>query len=248
MPNEAPMISVIIPAYNEEKFIKACLNSLLMQNLPKDEYEIVVVDNASTDKTSKIVRNFPVKLAHEKRHSVVFARQKAVELSKGELIVSGDADTLYPPNWLSEIRNEFNNDKNTIALVGFIYFQNSPLLFDLSFALGQTINFYLYKIFGRFPLVFAANFAFKKSALEKIGGYPKHLPELGDQQYLLYKFIKLGKVKVCPSIKCFTSSRRHRSVRQNIKLNVWYRLFGFALNSITGKQIIGPAPAYRKGN
>jgi glycosyltransferase involved in cell wall biosynthesis len=245
MPQKARLMSVIIPAFNEENYIEGCLKSLLAQDLPNSEFEIIVVDNASTDNTSNIVRKFPVRLVYEKSPSVVFARQKGVTVSKGNIIVSGDADTLYPPDWLAEIKKEFQNDKNIIAVAGYIYFRNSPLFFKLLFALGQTLNFYSYKFFSRFPLVFAANFAFKRTALRKIGGYPMHIPELGDQQYLLYKFFKLGDVKVCPKIKCYTSSRRHHSLRKNIVLNVWYRLFGFVINSFIGKQIIGPASAYR---
>jgi len=104
MAKRLPLISAIIPAYNEENFIKDCLESLLNQDLDKNFYEIIVVNNASTDKTAEIVKKYPVKLYYQPKRSVVIARQTGVDKSKGKIIVSADADTTYPRHFLSEIK------------------------------------------------------------------------------------------------------------------------------------------------
>ncbi len=246
MAKKKPLISVIVPAYNEEKYIKNCLHYLLNQDLKRDLFEIIVVDNNSTDKTKKIIKQFPVRYTFEEKRGVVPARQKGVDISKGEIIVSADADTLYPPNWLSEIRRTFEKNPDAIAVCGWIYFKNTSFFFNHSIALAQETNAFLKRLTGKFPLVYAANFAFKKEALEKIGGYPKHIPELGDQQHLLYNFFKIGKVLISKQIYCFTSGRRHQKALKNILIyNGWYRIIGFLLNSWTKREIIKEAPPIR---
>lgn len=243
-----PLISVIIPAYNEEAFIAKCLNSLLLQNLDRKFFEVIVIDNASTDETLKIVKKFPVKIIEEKNKSVILARQRGVDKARGKIIVSADADTAYPPEWLKNIKTDFDKNPNLIALVGWIYYANATPLFDMIIGLGQEMNLFFQKYTKRFPIAYAANFAFKKDSLKAIGGYPPHLVELGDQQYLLQKFLDIGPVIIDPKVKCFTSARKTGNVWKNIIVyNLWNRLLGYTVNRLTGKKIIGAAPAVRRG-
>lgn len=242
----APLLSVIVPAYNEERFLAKCLNSLMKQDLDKKKYEIIVVNNASTDKTGVIAKRFPVKLVYEAQRSVVLARQKGLMASRGKIIVSADADTIYPPSWLTKIVQDFEKDPKIIALVGWIYFTDTSPLFNYSVAISQEVNVFLDRLTGKFPLVFACNFAFYRKAIEKIGGYPTHLPELGDQQYVLSRLNKIGKVVIDKDVYCHTSSRRHSSTLKNIFLyNGWYRIAGYMINKLLGFTVIGPAPAVR---
>lgn len=241
-----PLISVIIPAHNEEDFIGKCLDSLSEQTLNKKFFEVIVINNDSKDTTSKIARKYNVHVVTEKKRSVVLARQKGVTVAKGEIIVSADADTTYPKNWLKKIKADFDKNRNLVAVVGWIYYTNTPTIFNLFNAFNQEINLFLEKYTGRFPIAYAANLAFKKDALEAIGGYPKHLVELGDQQYLLYRFFRLGEVIINPGIRCFTSGRRLQSVGRDIFLyNGWYRIVGYVINCLTKKETIGAAPAVR---
>jgi glycosyltransferase involved in cell wall biosynthesis len=241
-----PVISVIVPAHDEEAFIGKCLDSLSQQTLDKKFFEVIVIDNASKDGTTKIARKYGVKVIEEKEKSVVLARQKGVNAASGEIIVSADADTVYPPNWLKKIKADFDKNRELIAVVGWIYYTKTPIIFNLFNALNQEVNLFLEKYTGRFPIAYAANLAFRKYALEAIGGYPKHLVELGDQQYLLHRFFRLGKVIIDPGIRCFTSGRRLRSVGKNLFVyNGWYRIIGYIVNRLTKKEIIGAAPAVR---
>ena len=246
MRQKLPLISVIVPAHNEEDFIGKCLDSLSKQTLDKKFFEVIVIDNASKDATAKIARKYNVRVIKEKRKSVVLARQKGIDKTIGEIIVSADADTTYPTNWLKKIRADFDKNKELIAVVGWIYYTNTPTIFNLFNALNQEVNLFLEKYTGRFPIAYAANLAFKKTALEAIGGYPKHLVELGDQQYLLHRFFRLGKVIIDPNIRCFTSGRRLQSVGKNLFVyNGWYRIVGYIVNRLTKKETIGAAPAVR---
>lgn len=241
-----PYLSVVVPAYNEEALIGKCLDSLSKQSLDSSFYEIIVIDNASTDKTAQIANRSGIEVLKERRKSVVLARQKGVSAAKGEVIVSADADTVYPPGWLERIKRNFDKDTSLIALAGWIYFKNTSTFYNLSFAFSQEVNLWLSRLTGKFPQVYAANFAFKKSALDEIGGYPAHIPELGDQQYLLYKFFKLGKVKIDKRLSCHTSARRHKQKVKNLVVyNGWYRIAGYLVNRLLRRELIGPAPAIR---
>ncbi len=241
-----PYLSVIIPAYNEEALIGKCLESLLNQDLDKKFFEVIVVDNASTDSTSQIAKRYLFRLIKEPRKSVVIARQTGVEASRGRIIVSADADTFYPSNWLARIKKDFDTNPDIIALVGWIYYRGTPHWFNILNGLNQEINYFLSQHGKKFPLAFAANLAFKKEALEKTGGYPAYLPELGDQQYLLFKFFNMGKVIVDPKVYCFTSKRQFDSFGKNIIVyNAWHRLIGYLINSLLAKEVIGPKPAIR---
>jgi glycosyltransferase involved in cell wall biosynthesis len=241
-----PILSVVIPAFNEEAEIGKCLDSIGKQDLPKNKFEVIVVDNASTDSTAKIIKKYPVKYVYEPRRSVVIARQTGTNQAKGEIIVSADADTLYPSGWLSRIRADFTATPDLVALVGWIYYRGTPAWFNMVNGLVQQMNFFLSRHAKKFPLAFAANLAFKKQALEAIGGYPAHLPELGDQQYLLKKFLAQGKVKVDPKVFCFTSRRQFHSTGKNIFVyNGWHRLIGYPINLLFSKEVVGPKPAVR---
>lgn len=240
-----PLISVVIPAYNEEKFLDKCLVSLMKQDLDKKYFEVIIVDNASTDKTSEVAQKYPFKLIYEPKRSVVIARQAGAEKSLGEIIVSADADTVYPPDWLSRIKYDFDKNPGIVGVVGWIYFTGASTSMNIFVDSNQQINLFVSKYSKKFPLCFAANMAFKKTALNKLGGYPTHLPELGDQQYILFRLQKLGRVIVDKRVYCFTSNRRHKKILKNMLDNSWHRFIGYPVNRLAKKQVIGPAPAIR---
>jgi len=247
MKQKLPLISIVIPAYNEEAEIGKCLDSLLKQELDKSEFEVIMVDNASTDKTAEIIKKYPFKYVYEAQKSVVIARQTGADLARGRIIVSADADTIYPANWLPQIKKDFTKNPGLVAVVGWIYYRGTSTFFNLVAALGQEFNFFLSRHFAKFPLVFAANFAFRRKALRTIGGYPAHLPELGDQQYLLKRFLKLGKVLVNPQVKCFTSNRQLKEPGKNIFIyNGWHRLIGYPVNLFFEKEVVRAKPVVRK--
>jgi glycosyltransferase involved in cell wall biosynthesis len=115
-------ISIVIPAYNEEKYILNSLRSLLNQNLANTiSYEIIIVDNDSTDNTYKIVKSFIDKyrksndkisfeLIREYRKGVAFARQTGFSMANSKIIATLDADCIASPLWIRTIFNIFNYD------------------------------------------------------------------------------------------------------------------------------------------
>ncbi len=110
-------ISVIIPAYNAEKTISRCLNGFRKQTVPSTSYEIIVVDDGSTDGTADIVKQFPVRYLHQENSGPASARNYGASLSKAEIILFTDADCIPDSHWIEEMIKPFH-DTNTMAVKG----------------------------------------------------------------------------------------------------------------------------------
>lgn len=117
-------ISVVIPAYNEEKYLGSCLESLGKQSLPPAE--VIVVDNNSTDRTASIAQNFDVRVVKEDKQGITYARNRGYNATKHELISRCDADTIVPEDWLEKIVSNFAK-YDIDALTGIAYFYDIKL-------------------------------------------------------------------------------------------------------------------------
>ncbi|HEX7964030.1 MAG TPA: glycosyltransferase family A protein, partial [Candidatus Saccharimonadales bacterium] len=92
-------VSIVIPAYNEERHLAACLEAIRAQSEPP--LEVVVVDNNSTDRTAEIARRYPfVRVVHEERQGIVFARGAGFDAARGDIIARIDADIVLPAGWI----------------------------------------------------------------------------------------------------------------------------------------------------
>ena len=100
-------ISIIIPAYNEEKHLPLCLESLSNLNYPKRNIEIIVVDNGSTDRTREIARSFGVRLLRDDTKNVSGLRNYGVANSKGDILAFVDADCIVSKDWLKNALKYF---------------------------------------------------------------------------------------------------------------------------------------------
>ena len=188
-------ISIVIPAFNEEKFITSCLNSLVGQETTLD-YEVIVVDNNSTDATVKIAEDFKdrldLRVIKEKKQGRGAARARGFKEAKGKIILSTDADTTLYKDWIGTLTKDIND--KVIATT------TSCKIIDCSFLTNLVFNFihptmtliYGY-IFGN-SWLFGFSFAISKSVYEKAGGFDPNLQAQEDFD-LGYRVCKLGKIK-----------------------------------------------------
>src|SRR4030042_2714912 len=116
-PQRLPFVSVGIPAYNEEAYLLSCLESIKNQDYAA-EYEVIVVDNASTDNTAQIARDWGARVVYESKQSPACARQKGAEVATGKIIAFIDADTRAPTHWLSTIVGRFLCEPEVGSLLG----------------------------------------------------------------------------------------------------------------------------------
>lgn len=169
--------SVVIPALNEAKRIQKTIRILSNQSVGRRNYEIVVVDNKSTDATINLAKEAGADIViSEKLKGTNFARQRGVEISNGEIIAFLDADCEPGKDWLARI--EYDLHHPGVAAVsgpydyGFTglkkFFAN--LFTNVLFPLLPDI---LYLLFGRKAgVMIGGNFAAWRSAINKIGGLP----------------------------------------------------------------------------
>lgn len=102
-------ISVVICAYNEEKYLAKCLQSVTGQMEPP--HEIILVDNNCTDKTADIGHKYGITVIQEKQQGITYARNAGFDAARGEIIARCDADTIVPPDWTERIRGNFTERK-----------------------------------------------------------------------------------------------------------------------------------------
>ena len=115
-----PKISVIIPAYNEEKYIGRCIRSLLLQSIDNSEYEIIIIDDASHDKTLQIIDNYLdsiVFLKNKENLGLPASLNRGILKARGQFIVRVDADDYVHNDYLKilSIHLQLNNDLDAVA-------------------------------------------------------------------------------------------------------------------------------------
>lgn len=117
-------VSVVIPALNEEHTLPVCLDALAAQTQPP--YEVIVVDNGSTDKTADIARSYPfVRLIEEPKRGRVYARNAGFMAARGAIIARIDADAIVPSDWVAHIATYFMDEAHAVtAWTGGAYFYN----------------------------------------------------------------------------------------------------------------------------
>lgn len=109
-------ISVVIPAFNEEKLLEKSLESLRAQHRPADE--IIVVDNNSTDATAAVAKAYGATVIHEPQQGIYPVARAGYDAAHGDVIARCDADSILPANWLQIIEDSFTSDAALGAVTG----------------------------------------------------------------------------------------------------------------------------------
>ena len=193
-------ITVIVPAYNEEELIAECLDSLLNQTVDKATFEIILVDNNSTDSTTKIAHAMGVRVEKELRKGYVHAIRRGIEVSQTEYIAFTDADCRVPPDWLEQILAHFEDSAKVVGVGGKLAFYDIPPIVDKTV---QTILYFNKALPGN-------NMAVRRDAIWQIGGVDPSV-NLTVDYWLTLKLRKVGRLKVDRRLVVNTSGRRFKS-------------------------------------
>lgn len=198
-------ISLVIPAYNEEKFIGKCLESV--QKNGAGFFEIIVVNNASTDRTAEIAASFPgVRVVTEPSKGLTKARQKGLEEAGGDFIAFIDADTSLPPRWMGMVERNFESP-GVVCLSGSYRYYDGPWLRNMFIYFLWWISYPLtYRIVGY--MVVGGNFVARRSALLNMGGFDPTIQFHGEDTDIARRISKFGKVIFRMNFFIYTSSRR----------------------------------------
>lgn len=199
-------ISIVVPAFNEESYLPLCLDSLKHQDYT-GRYEIIVVDNGSTDGSNLVALNHGAKIIFCEQKGVLYARQAGAEAAAGDIIVQADADTIYPNNWLTRISEHFESHPKTAGLAGTYIYLDPPFWANIEYFLRYLVNLLSLIFLGNASLISGANFAFRVEAFQKARGYSAHCFN-PDQWGLAHRLSKFGKIYYDRSLYVKTSARR----------------------------------------
>jgi len=202
-------LSFVVPAYNEEHYLPDCLDAILKQTADLAEpAEIIVVNNASTDRTREVALSYPgVRVVDEMRKGLTFARQAGFAASTGELIANVDADTRLPSCWLSTAEHLFASHPDMVCLSGpFRYYDIDGVNRWIAEGLWWITAPLTYRITGF--MVLGANFIAKRTALQQIGGFDTNISFYGEDTNLALRLSKVGKVRFAMNFYILGSARR----------------------------------------
>ncbi len=200
MQNSKLDISVIMPALNEEKYLFLLLESIKKQNF--SDYEIIVADGGSQDKTTNIAKKYNCKIM--KGGLPAKGRNEGAKIAKGDLLLFLDADVFLPPKFLERVLKEFHQKKLEIA----------------AFCLSPCKNRFfqlLFNIFYNFPIIFlekilphaAMGILINKGIFRKLNGFDEDI-KIAEDHDLARRAKKIGKYGILKSEKIYISLRRFK--------------------------------------
>ena len=230
--------SIILPVLNAEQTVERCIHSLISQNYPKNRYEIIVVDNDSSDNTLSVLKKYSqkIRLLHEPKRGSYSARNKGIKHAKGSIMAFTDSDCIADKNWLSFLSRPFRN-RNVMIVGGKISSNN--------------LNSVLLRYFNEFghpqqlfsnsnvPFFATANMAVRKS---KGMRFNESLKSCGDLEFCSRIINKRNEIYYEPEAVV-----RHlypNSLVEFAKKNFFYGLWKYSIGE-KGKLNFVPLPGHR---
>ncbi len=215
-------ISVIIPALNEEKNIARTLDNIFSSNYP--DFEVIVSDNGSVDKTSEIAASKGAKVVVEKRKGTMWACEAGRKIANGEIIVRLDADCLPKSDWLSRGAKHFANKKVVLVSGPYDYFDGPKGFRYFTLGLEKYIYAPVNAILSAMHvggITLGGNTFIRTAALSAIGGFNTSITFYGDDTDLPKRLSSKGKIIFDGSLVLKTSARRFKN-EGTIKIGATY--------------------------
>ncbi len=207
-------MSFVIPAYNEEHYLADCLKAIMRQKEKTSyEIEVIVVNNASTDRTREVAKGFAgVKVVDEPKKGIVYARRAGFLAATGDLIANIDSDSRLTPGWINKVVQAFARDEKLVAISGpFIYYdapRSVRMVTRMFYGIGYLFYFINRFILHTGSMLQGGNFVVKKTAIDAIGGYDTSISFYGEDTDLARRLNKIGRVRFTFNLPMYSSSRR----------------------------------------
>jgi len=207
-------LSVIVPTYNARETLQGLLGSLMAQT--QSGFEVILVDDCSTDGTPEIAGGYPCKLVRlQENHGPAYCRNAGARSARGDILVFTDSDCRVEHDWIANIDKYFSKN-SAEALMGRLVLLPSTFLGDsisaLGFPAGGAIGFEkIWKVDKRgfTDSLSTCNFAIKRDIFWKAGGFDETFPFPGGEDTLLaYHLKKLDyRIRYCPDILAYHGAR-----------------------------------------
>jgi glycosyltransferase involved in cell wall biosynthesis len=178
---QLPFVSVVVPARNCERTISACTNSLLSVDYPPSRRELLVVDNASTDRTPELIHETSVRYLYESRRGASAARNRGIASSKGEIVAFVDADCVVSKAWLSQMVAGFEQS-GVMGVAGEIvaFPPRTPAERYQAMRNGRWQESALR---SSLPFPLTGNVAFRRQTFDRIGLFDPALAQAEDKDF-----------------------------------------------------------------
>jgi len=240
-----PEVSIVIPAFNEEKLLPRALESITEAIVhTRFMTELIIVDNASSDATPKIAEQFGAKVILEERKGVGYARQAGLDASLGKIILTSDADgTQVPHEWIEAHRHHYENPKVVSVSGKYIFYDQVHPLMNVYTAGSkiwhQTLRTAIHYVRGLDPHKHSSKFAgsnmsYRRDAAIGVGGYREGV-NVSEDTDLGYRLEDIGMVIRDESLEITirTSARRFQNA-EDVLQNLAFRLSRFFERYVRG--------------
>jgi glycosyltransferase involved in cell wall biosynthesis len=222
-------ISVVVCAYNEERYLRACLHALLAQTRPPDE--ILVVNNASSDATAAIAASVRgVRVVDEPRKGLVRARETGRRETSGNLIAYLDADCRAPIQWLERVERRFARAPGLVAVSGSFRYYDWDLASRMAvraydFTVAPLAHALAQRVLRVGAVLYGGGFCVRREALEAIGGFDTRIDFHGEDTNLGRRLTAVGRVALSNACWVYTSARRYRAMGRLTVVRLYTRNF-----------------------
>lgn len=221
-------LSIIVCTQNRDVYLHQCLLSILGQSHMSLHFEILIIDNASTDNTISIVANYPIHYYHEQIVGLSHARNRGAKEAKGEWLCYIDDDAKLYPNYLE--RALWVIDNYDFDCFGGMYYAwypfKKPKWIDESFGTKIPLRETIGEIIT--PELSGGNFIIRREVLERAGGFPSNFGMVGsnigygEEDYLQRKLLKMGYILgFDPELKIDHAVLPHK-LKLSWHLKSWY--------------------------
>jgi len=222
-------LAAVVCAYNEDRYIAACLHSLKSQTRAPDE--IIVVNNASTDATAYEARSVPgVRVIAEPRKGLVIARETARRSTRADVLAFLDADCRAPIWWIERIERRLLRRDDLVATTGPYRFydwhrRGSALIRLYDIAVAPPTHWCVHEAFNLGAILYGGNFAVRQEALARIGGFDRTIEFHGEDTNLGRRLTAVGRIALCHDCWVWTSARRYRAMGTGAVCRLYVRNF-----------------------
>jgi cellulose synthase/poly-beta-1,6-N-acetylglucosamine synthase-like glycosyltransferase len=196
--------SIIVPTYNEGKYIEQCLNSILQQNIDRSEYEIIVSDASSIDDTYTLAQRSADIIVITKERGISIGRNRGAQKAKGDILVFFDADTILTPDFLYECKKTFSNP-SVVGMTGKAIPNDGGILQCLVY----RCTYFLVSLFNLFGLSLFPGIcvAYRRNVFIEAGGFREDFGVVEDLD-LSRRISRQGNCAVNKKAFVFVSTRR----------------------------------------
>ncbi len=212
-------MSVIVPVRNGEHTIADCVGSLLALDYPRASRQILVVDNGSTDRTAAILRALGVDVLRESRRGKSHALNRAIPACRGEIVAFLDADCVAERRWLSELVAGFEGE-GVGAVAGEIE-PYRPRTVTERYVARREAGMVRFALELDRPFAPGANVAFRRSALQRVGGFDPTFTS-GEDVDISWRLLEQGRVRITYRPGAIAYHRGRASPRALLSQQVGY--------------------------